>query len=36
MKSPFVIDANSELGKRFLRDFDDLIRSDETLHPLNF
>ena len=32
----FVIDANSELGKRFLRDFDDLIKSDETLHPLNF
>jgi len=32
----FVIDANSELGKRFLRDFDDLIQSDETLHPLNF
>ncbi len=32
----FVIDANSELGKCFLRDFDDLIKSDETLHPLNF
>lgn len=32
----FVIDANSELGKRFLKDFDDLIKSDETLHPLNF
>ena len=32
----FVIDAKSELGKCFLRDFDDLIKSDETLHPLNF
>jgi hypothetical protein len=32
----FVIDATSELGKRFLKDFDDLIKSDETLHPLNF
>lgn len=28
----FVIDAKSELGKCFLRDFDDLIKSDETLH----
>lgn len=32
----FVIDATSELGKRFLKDFNDLIKSDETLHPLNF
>ncbi len=32
----FVIDANSELGELFMRDFDDLIKSDETLHPLNF
>lgn len=32
----FVIDANSELGELFMRDFDDLIKSDETLHTLNF